>query len=271
MEKQATFQSQAKHTISRMRRFGPELLLIPAVFVAFIIIWDLVIRVFDIRSVILPSPYAVFQSLVNGLNPANASSFYNDILYTLGEIVAGYLIGVMIGIILALFLSQIELLERIFKPFIVAFQSIPKIALAPLIIIWFGFGIGSKIALVILIVFFPVMVNGLVGFKSVDQERLAVMRSLGATRWQIFSKLVLPGSLPFLFAGFEVAIVQAITAAIVTEFLAGREGLGVLIVQMEQVLNTSGIFSVLVVLGLIGWGLTFIISFIRKKLVFWSD
>ncbi|MEH7253295.1 ABC transporter permease [Neobacillus niacini] len=252
-------------------RWRADYVLIPAVFVAFIVVWDLLITIFDIRSVILPRPLAVWQNFISGLNPESALNYYPHILNTLYEVLAGYGIGALVGIVLALMLSQIPLLERVFKPFIVAFQSIPKIAIAPLIIVWFGFEMGSKIALVILIVFFPILVNGLSGFKSVESERLAVMRSLGASQWQIFSKLVLPGSLPFLFAGLEVALIQAMTAAIVAEFLAGRAGLGVLIIQMEQVLNTAGIFGVLVILAIIGWMLTMILNVIRKKVLFWSD
>ncbi len=271
LEKPLVVTTQKKSTDMKLRRMRPDYFLIPAVFVAFIVVWDLFITFFDIRSVILPRPLAVWQNFISGLNPESPLNYYAHILSTLYEVLSGYVIGAIVGIILALMLSQIPLLERVFKPFIVAFQSIPKIAIAPLIIIWFGFGAGSKIALVILIVFFPVLVNGLSGFKSVEPERLAVMRSLGASQWKIFSKLVLPGSLPFLFAGLEVALVQAMTAAIVAEFLAGRQGLGVLIIQMEQVLNTGGIFGVLTVLAILGWLLTMILNLIRKKLVFWSD
>lgn len=271
MEKTLKVETQSKSSAIKWRRLRPDYLLIPAVFVAFIVVWDLFITIFNVRSVILPRPLSVWQSFISGLNTNSPLNYYAHILNTLYEVLAGYVIGAIVGIILALLLSQFQLLERVIKPFIVAFQSIPKIAIAPLIIIWFGFGIGSKIALVILIVFFPILVNGLSGFKSVEPERLAVMRSLGASQWKIFTKLVLPGSLPFLFAGLEVALVQAMTAAIVAEFLAGREGLGVLIIQMEQVLNTSGIFGVLVVLAVLGWILTMILNFTRKKLVFWSE
>jgi NitT/TauT family transport system permease protein len=271
LEKTIIVETQKKSSSLKWRRWRPDYLLIPAVFVAFIVVWDLFITIFDIRSVILPRPLAVWQNFTSGLNTESTLNYYPHILTTLNEVLGGYLIGAVVGIVLALLLSQIPLLERVFKPFIVAFQSIPKIAIAPLIIVWFGFEIGSKIALVILIVFFPILVNGLSGFKSVEPERLAVMRSLGASQWQIFIKLVLPGSLPFLFAGLEVALVQAMTAAIVAEFLAGRQGLGVLIIQMEQTLNTAGIFGVLVVLAILGWLLTMILNLIRKKLVFWSD
>lgn len=271
MNNQTTFVRRNSSTgKSLLRRFGPELILIPGIFIAFVLIWHLVVTLFGIRSVILPGPEGVWRSLVRGLNPASPANYYTHIVQTLGETLGGYLIGVVAGIILALLLSQISLLDRVIRPYIVAFQSIPKIAIAPLFIIWLGFGASSKVALVVLLVFFPVLVSGYTGFKSVEPERLGVMRSFGASRWQIFTKLVLPGSLPFLFNGLEVSLIHGMTATIVGEFLAGRAGLGVIIVQMEQVLDTSGIFSVLVILAVMGWALTAVLGLIRRRLTFWS-
>jgi NitT/TauT family transport system permease protein len=255
-----------------LRNSLPEVIGIPALIIVLIIAWELAVRVFNVRSVILPSPLAVWEALVRGLamNPTNPTSYVQHTLVTLWEILAGFGIGAIVGIVLALTLSQIRLLERVIHPLVVGFQSVPKIAVAPLFIIWFGFGSESKIALVAIITFFPVLVAGMAGFKSVERERLDVMRSLGASRWETFSKLVLPGSLPFLFTGLEISLVHAMTATIVAEFLAGRAGLGVLIVQMQQVLDTASIFSILVILGVMGWILVLILTTIRKRLVFWS-
>ena len=256
-----------------LRLRAPELVLIPAFFIAFVAIWAWAVSAFGVRSVILPGPDIVWRALVRGLaiDPASPAGYYVHSLYTLGEALGGYALGATAGFLLALLLSQIPLLERVVKPFIVAFQSVPKIAIAPLLIIWFGFGPASKVALVTLIVFFPVLVAGLTGFKSVELDRIEVMRSLGASRWQVFTKLVLPGSLPFVFTGLEISLVHAMTATIVAEFLAGRSGLGVLIVQMEQVLDTAGIFSVLAILGCLGWFLTLLLGAIRRRLLFWSN
>jgi NitT/TauT family transport system permease protein len=256
--------------LARLRGRLPETVGTPLLVVAIIALWQLAIVAFDIRAVILPSPLAVWNSLIVGLNPASPQAFYPHIGITLWEILAGFGLGALIGLVLALLLSQLRMLERVVKPLIVAFQSMPKIAIAPMFIIWFGFGAASKIALVALVVFFPILVAGLTGFRSVDQERLEVMRSLGSSKWQTFTKLVLPGSLPFVFAGLEISLVHAMTATIVAEFLAGAQGLGVLVVQMGQVLNTAGVFAVMVVLGLLGWGLVQILALVRKRLLFWS-
>ncbi|MEX0426138.1 ABC transporter permease [Nocardioides sp. DS6] len=250
----------------------PEIIGIPAVVILVIAAWAAYVALFDVRSVILPTPKAVWEALVDGLStsPTNPAGYLYHARVTLVEILAGFGLGAAVGLVLALVFSQIRLLERIVHPIVVAFQSVPKIAVAPLFIIWFGFGSESKIMLVSLVTFFPVLVAGLAGFKSVEPERLDVMRSLGSSPWQRFSKLVLPNSLPYLFTGLEISLVQAMTATIVAEFLSGTAGLGVLIVQMQQVLDTASIFAVMVLLGVMGWVLVLVLVTLRKRLVFWS-
>ena len=252
------------------RRHLPETVGTPVLLVVIIALWSIGVRVFGVRSVIVPGPLSVWKALVDALNPSSAENVYSDIVVTLNEIVSGFLLGSAVGLVLALLLSQFRVFERIVNPLVVAFQSMPKIGFAPLFVIWFGFESASKIALVTLTVFFPVLVAGLTGFKSVDQERLEVMKSFGASRWRTFTKLTLPGSLPFVFTGLEIALVQAMIATIVSEFIAGTAGLGVLIVQMGQVLNTAGVFAVMIVLGVIGAALVLILAVIRRRLLFWS-
>jgi NitT/TauT family transport system permease protein len=251
-----------------VRSHVPELVGTPLLVIAVIVLWGLAVQVFEVRSDIVPGPLDVGRSLVAGLDPASPQNLYGDILVTLQEVVAGFALGTAVGIALAL--SQLRMLERVVNPLVVAFQSMPKIGFAPLFVIWFGFDSPSKIAMVTLTVFFPVLVAGMVGFKSVDQERLEVMQSFGASKWRTFIKLVFPSALPFLFAGLEIALVQAMIAAVVSEFIAGTAGLGVLIVQMGQVLNTAGVFAVMIVLGLIGWALVLILAAVRRRLLFWS-
>lgn len=255
---------------SWLRTHRPETIGTPLLIVAIILIWQAVVSVFEVRAVVMPSPVEVWNALVQALDPRNPANLYEDIGVTLFEIVVGFVLGSLLGLVLALVLVQFRTLERIIKPIIDAFQSMPKVAIAPLFIIWFGFGSISKIALVVVVVFFPVLVAGLAGFKSVDQERLEVMQSFGASKWSTFAKLILPASLPFVFTGLEIALVQAITTTIVAEFLSGTAGLGVVIVQMGQVLNTAGVFAVTIILGVIGWVLVLILAVIRRRVLFWS-
>lgn len=263
---------------SRKKRFEwrnslPEIIGIPALIVLLIAAWAAYVELFDVRSVILPTPEAVWDAFVDGISksPTDPGGYLYHARVTLVEILAGFGLGAAVGLALALLLSQVRIVERIVHPLVVASQSVPKIAVAPLFIIWFGFGSASKIMLVSLVTFFPVLVAGLAGFKSVEPERLDVMRSLGASRWHLFSKLVLPNSLPYLFTGLEISLVHAMTATIVAEFLAGAAGLGVLTVQMQQVLDTASIFAVMVLLGVMGWVLVQVLVTTRKRLVFWSS
>lgn len=253
-----------------LRGHIPETVGTPLLVIVVIVLWGLAVQIFQVKSVIVPSPLDVWNALVDGLNPASPANYYPHIGITMWETIAGFLLGAAVGLVLAFILSQIRVLERIVNPIVVAFQSMPKIGLAPLFVIWFGFESPSKIAMVTLTVFFPVLVAGLTGFKSVDQERLEVMQSFGSSRWRTFSKLILPGALPFVFTGLEIALVQAMIATIVSEFIGGVSGLGVLIVQMGQVLNTAGVFAVMLVLGVIGWVLVLILAAIRRWLLFWS-
>ncbi|GAA3880393.1 ABC transporter permease [Leifsonia kafniensis] len=253
-----------------LRAHRPETIGTPLTIVAIVLIWWAAVSVFEVRAVVMPSPVDVWQALVQALDPSNPANLYGDIRVTLYEIIVGFLLGSLLGLVLALILVQFRIVERITKPIIDAFQSMPKIAIAPLFIIWFGFGSVSKIALVVVVVFFPVLVAALAGFKSVDQERLEVMQSFGASKWSTFSKLILPASLPFVFTGLEISLVQAITTTIVAEFLSGTAGLGVVIVQMGQVLNTAGVFAVTIILGVIGWVLVLILAAIRRRMLFWS-
>lgn len=252
------------------RTHRPETIGTPLTIVAIVLIWWAAVSIFEVRAVVMPSPVGVWDALVQALDPASPANLYEDIAITLYEIIVGFVLGSLLGLVLALILVQFRTVERITKPIIDAFQSMPKVAIAPLFIIWFGFGATSKIALVIVVVFFPVLVAGLAGFKSVDQERLEVMQSFGASKWSTFSKLILPASLPFVFTGLEISLVQAITTTIVAEFLSGTAGLGVVIVQMGQVLNTAGVFAVTLILGVIGWVLVAILAVIRRRVLFWS-
>jgi len=155
-------------------------------------------------------------------------------------------------------------------PFVVMFQAMPKVALAPLIVVWFGLGLSSKVAQAAFTAFFPLMVNTIAGLRSADEDRVALMRSLGATRMQIFTMLRLPGALPFVMAGLEVAMVLSLIGAIVAEFVGAQKGLGVLIMSMTFTMDVAGQFSVLLVLSLLGLLLNGAIAAVRRRVLFWD-
>jgi NitT/TauT family transport system permease protein len=161
-------------------------------------------------------------------------------------------------------------IEFFLYPYIVMFQSLPKVALAPLIVVWFGLGLTSKVINAALIAFFPLLVNTMVGLRSADEERVSLMRSLAASERQIFWMLRLPNSLPFVMAGLDVAMIFALIGAIVAEFVGAQKGLGMLIQSMNFNMDVSGQFSILLILSVLGLLLNRGVMMIRKRVLFWD-
>jgi NitT/TauT family transport system permease protein len=173
---------------------------------------------------------------------------------TLQETLYGFIIGSVLGIGLAIALSEIRPLRQLLQPYVVALQAVPKVAVAPLFLIWFGFGIESKIALVISIMFFPVLVNTLVGLDSVSEDQLELMRAYRATRWQTLRRVKIYVAMPYVFASFEVCLILSLTAAVIAEMLGSGTtmGLGSLINIYSARMSSAGVFAVLVVLSILG-------------------
>jgi NitT/TauT family transport system permease protein len=242
------------------------------VLVGVVLVWQLVVTVFHVNPVLVPSATDTAESLWKSiwLSPSSSASYVPDTIETLKEVVIGYVLGCAIGLILATISLYIRLFAIVTRPLIVAFQSMPKIALAPLFVVWFGFGASSKFTLVAVTVFFPVYVNALVGFQSVDVGLIRMMRSFNASSLQIFRKVQFLAALPFIFAGLEIAVVHAVTVAVAAEFLGGQSGLGVRIVDSEQTLDVPSIFAELILLAIIGVILHSLISLVRKRTVTWT-
>jgi len=236
-------------------------------FVATIAAWEAVVRIFHIPVFILPSPTQVGMALYRGL----ASGVYLDHLkYTLLETLLGFIVGSALGFFLGTAVAMNRYVEFFFYPYIVMFQSLPKVALAPLIVVWFGLGLTSKVINAALVAFFPLLVNTMVGLKSADEDRVSLMRSLAASNQQIFWMLRLPNALPFVMAGLDVAMIFALIGAIVAEFVGAQRGLGMLIQSMNFNMDVSGQFSILLILSLVGLILNRIIMLIRRRVMFWD-
>jgi NitT/TauT family transport system permease protein len=236
------------------------------------VVWEWYVVWAHVPPVIIPRPTAILHALYVGLTapPTSRLSFVPHFLATLKEVGAGYVVGSLLGLVLAIATIRFRLFEILVRPLVVAFQSVPKIALAPLMLVWFGFGFNSKFALVIIATFFPIFVNGITGFHSVDVGLVRMMRSFQASRWQIFWKVQFRSALPFIFAGLEIGIVHAVTSAVAAEFLGGQEGLGVRIFESEQTLDVASIFAVLVLLALMGGVLHGLVGQVRKRVVTWT-
>lgn len=249
-------------------RLGLHHVLQPLVFVLLIGLWYGATKVLGIPSYLLPGPVAVGGQLIRDLTSAN---FYANVQVTLIEILAGFGAAAVSAIVLGSLVVAMPLLERVLTPYIVAFQTMPKVALAPLAIIWLGYGISSKIVLAALIAFFPAFVNIVAGFKSVDPDQILLMKSLGASRKQTFIKVRLHAILPFLMAGLDIAIVFAVIGAVVVEFIGSAMGLGSLILQRQANVDVAGVMSVLVVLSLIGVALHLILLMVSRRFTSWAD
>ena len=249
--------------MSRARSIGLSVVL----FVALVLAWESVVRFFAIPQFILPAPSKVAEALWRGLA---SGVYFEHLYYTLVSTVLGFLLGSALGFSLGTAVALSRKFEFFLYPYIVMFQSLPKIALAPLIVIWFGLGLSSKVVNAALVAFFPLLVNTIVGLRSADEDRVSLMRSLAASERQIFWMLRLPNALPFVMAGLDVAMIFALIGAIVGEFVGAKHGLGMLIQSMNFTMDVSGQFSVLLILSVVGLVLNRCISLIRRRILFWD-
>ena len=236
------------------------------------VLWQIAVVYFQMPSYVLPAPRAVLVALADGLaqSPTSRAGFWYHLQDTLEATLAGFVIGSALGLILAAVMAESRLVERMLFPYIAAIQSLPKVAIAPLYVIWFGYQIESKIAMAGTLALFPVLLNALQGFLSVDRDRLELMASLDASRWQMFWLIKLPTSLPLIFAGLNLGIVYALLGALVAEFIGAQRGMGVMVMQLQSVNDTAGVFAVLIVLAVVGYGLIASMRFIQRRVVFWS-
>jgi NitT/TauT family transport system permease protein len=216
-----------------------------------LLVWHVIVRGLAVDPRIVPAPYDVIRTLIA---LCRAGQMQAAAVVTMEETLIGFVIGSVLGIGLAVALAEIRPLRQLLQPYIVAIQAVPKVAVAPLFLIWFGFDIESKIALVISIMFFPVLVNTLTGLDAVSDDQLELMRAYRATRWQTLRRVKVYVALPYVFASFEVCLVLSLTAAVIAEMLGSGTtmGLGSLINIYSARMSSAGVFAVLVVLSVLG-------------------
>jgi NitT/TauT family transport system permease protein len=240
------------------RRF--DLLVIPVVLAVFLGMWQGIIWLGDYPTFILPSPGDVGTTLVRTMTNG---TLWRHAQVTLSEVFAGLGLGVVAATAIGYALAKSPLLERLLAPYVVASQSVPVVAIAPLLVIWFGSGRLSKVLVCALIVFFPMLVNTVVGIRSVEEDLCDLMRSLKASRWQMFHMLEVPAALPVLLGGLKIAVTLAVVGAVVGEFVGADEGLGFLINQARGLFNTPLVFVAifaLVVIALILYGVVMLLE-----------
>jgi len=235
-----------------------------ALFLVFL--WAMFVSLTDYPSYILPGPGEVARK---ALSVARDGTIWRHARVTLVEVIAGLGIGLIAAVSIGYPLAKLEWLERVLSPYIVASQSIPIVALAPLLVIWFGFGLTSKILVCALIVFFPMMVSTIVGIRSVPRDLMDLMHVLRATRWQTFTMLEVPAALPVLLGGLRLSATLSVVGAVVGEFVGADAGLGFLVNFGKGIFDTPLMFVALGCLMLIAMTLYFAILAIERRLLSW--
>ncbi len=228
------------------------------------VLWEMLTIWLKIPKWLLPGPSAIAAALVE-----NAGVLWQHSLVTLYESVAGFGLSALLGVPLAIAIVWSVYLSNTVYPILLLFQSIPKTAIAPLIIIWFGHGTGSKVVVAFLVAFFPIVVDTVTGMISVESEMLDLAHSLKSNRWQEFRYIRLPNALPYVFSGSRVAITLAVIGAVIGEFVGGSNGLGYLILLSSSALQTSLVFACLIILSIQGIVLFYAIGWLERLVLPW--
>ncbi|WP_129336528.1 ABC transporter permease [Cellulomonas endophytica] len=238
-----------------------------ALLAALLLAWQLLPPALGTPTYVVPVLSDVLAALVD---PAALPRYLEHGAATMTEVLLGLGIGVVLGLGLALALAQLPRVYAVVFPYVVAIESIPKVAVAPLFVIWFGFGLPSKVVVVVLLAFFPVLVNAIHGLRSVDRDQLDLFRVNGATPWQIRVRLMLPAALPQIFSGLELGVANAMIGAIVAEFVGAQKGLGVLILQAQGRMETPAVFALLIILSALGIALNVLVRTLRRVVISWE-
>src|SRR5260370_23945390 len=237
------------------------------VFALLIGTWESAARLSLGDPMMLPAPTDIAANFIDGFS---SGLYWQPLQVTLFQALSGFALACAVGICIGSISSFSERFARALQPILMAVEATPKIALAPLIIVGFGYGVGSKLVLAAAIGFFPVSTGTAAGLRAAEPGRLDVLRALGASRFQLFRMVALPSALPHIFAGINVAVVLALLGTIVGEFMGAKEGLGTLILYANGNLDTARVFSILLVLAATGLLLHWIIAAIRRRLLFWD-
>lgn len=232
----------------------------------FLGVWQLVDYLFKIKEVILPSPVEIFNEIIN-----NFSLLINHTSITMFESLMGFIFGSVLGILIALSFVYYPLSKKAFYPYAIALKATPLYALAPLLVIWFGNDLWSKIVMSSMVAFFPVLVSSVKGFSSVGKEKLELFQSLSASKWDTFVKLKFPHALSYIFPSLKIATTLAVVGATIAEFTGASRGIGHLIVNSSYYLETSLMFAAIIFISIAGVLFFYLLDYLEKKVVFWHS
>lgn len=244
-----------------------QALLVVIVFILVVAAWEIGVQIRHVPAYLLPPPSLIFAQLIKLFQ---SWIFWENFLITMIEVLLGYICGMVLAALLGVAIAQMRMFQLALLPYIVAFQTIPTVALAPIFLQWFGYGIASKVVMAALISFFPMLINVIAGLQSAGRDEIQMLKAFGATPIQILLKVKLPASLPFVFAGLGLGIIFALIGAIVAEFVGAQKGLGKMLMQFNEQFNIAGVFAILVVLAFIGVVMHLVVSYAKHKIVFWN-
>ena len=229
-----------------------------------IVVWEVLCRVLDVPKWLLPAPSQIAMETweIRAILPLHFGA-------TLAAVIGGFVLAVVTGIPLAVLVVYSRFMRRVIFPFLLTLQSVPKVALAPLLLLWVGYGLHSNMIVAATVAFFPIVINTATGLESVDKELLELTRSLDASAARVFWRVRLPWALPYIFSSFKVAITLAVIGAVVAEFVGSDKGLGYLILTSSGAMKTSVMFGVLVLLSALGMASFYAVAWAEKKLCPW--
>ena len=231
-------------------------------FVCLILGWELLAS--SMSELVLPAPSVILTVLWEGIT---TGYLLPHIYRTTLEVGFGLFFGSILGLLIGILMGEFEFLRRLLQPYVIASQAVPKLALAPLFILWFGFGMTSKVVITTLVCFFPLLENTVTAIQQTDPNKKELFRVLNASRWQTLIHLKLPAGLPSIMSGFRVAVILAIVGAVVGEFIGGSEGLGALIIASQGMMDTPLMFAILILLTVLGMSLYELVNVVEKLLV----
>ncbi len=233
-------------------------------FMVLLLIWEAVSRSGIFPPFVLPSPSSIILSLIT-----NFTSMQYDILITLYEALAGFIIAIVLSVIIAAAMDSIIGLKKTLYPLLIISQTVPIIIIAPLFIIWFGYGYSPKVVIVVLICFFPITISLLQALATVDRERIDLLRSMGSNKFQIYKYVKIPSAMPGFFSGLKIAATYSIMGATIGEWVGGKSGLGVYMIRAKQSFETDRVFAAIIIITVLSILLLKIIEFAEKKNMPW--
>ncbi|AOB31218.1 ABC transporter permease [Bordetella sp. H567] len=252
-----------------LKRLDITSVLYPLISIAVLVAaWHWSIRAFAIPDYLLPPPRAVFGALYEGFA---SGTLWPHIWATLAESLAGYAIGCGLAVLLGALLAESRTFERFLYPLLIGLQAMPKVALGPIILVWFGFGMSSKVVLVALVCFFPLFVNTINGIKRTDTELLDACRAFSATRAYLLLHVKLPAAAGDIFSGLQIGVAMALIGAVVGEFLSAQEGLGYLIASASVSMSLATMFAGVLLLAVIGLAGSMLMRRVHHRVVFWES